>query len=231
VRRVLVLGGSTHLGVAVARELAGRGEAVAGSYRRGRARVEESGAVPFALDAADPASIRRGLAAQCQAWGVPDALVHCLAVGGPCTVGDVTDEEWRRVQDVNVRSAHVAVQELAPRMAERGGGEIVLTAALDGIQPVPAPAHFAASQGALLGMTRALAKELGPRGLRVNLVVLGVLDGGVAAALPERLIRDYKKFSALGRVGTAAEVARAIRWLAVENRYMTGQMLSLTGGM
>jgi 3-oxoacyl-[acyl-carrier protein] reductase len=226
-RRVFVLGGSTHLGGQLAHALAAAGAAVAASYRRGRGRVEETGAHPVALDASDPASIRRALGGLCAEWGVPDAFVHALTVGGACALADTSDEEWRRVQDVNVRSAYVAVQELAPRMRR---GEIVFTASPGGIHPVPAPAHFAASQAALLGMTRALAKELGP-GLRVNLVVLGVLDRGGASGLEPRLVADYKKHSALGRLGTAAEVAHAIRWLALENRYMTGQMLSLTGGI
>jgi 3-oxoacyl-[acyl-carrier protein] reductase len=162
---------------------------------------------------------------------VPHAFVHCLTVGRPRLLAEITDEDFAGILDINVRSAFLAIRELAPRMAEAGGGDLILTAALDGIQPVPAPAHFAASQAALLGMTRALAKELGPSGLRINLVVLGVLDGGVAGALPSRLLLDYKKYSALGRVGTAAEVARAIRWLALENRYMTGQTVTLSGGI
>ncbi len=227
--KIFVLGGSTHLGGAVVRELVASGATVAASHRHGRTRVEELGAHAVALDAADAGSVRRAVGALCAEWGVPDAFIHCLTVGGPRTLAEITEDEWRRVHDVNVRSALLACQELVPRMT--GGGEIVFTAALDGIQPVPAPAHFAASQAGLLGLTRALSKELGPRGLRVNLVVLGVLDGGVAASLPERQLADYKKFSALGRVGTAAEAARAIRWLAIDNRYMTGQTLSLTGGI
>ena len=228
-KRVFVLGGSTHLGGEIVRALVAGGAEVVASYRRGRARVEELGARAIQLDAADATSVRRALAGLATEWGPPDAFVHALSVGGPCALGDVTDDEWRRVQDVNVRSAAIAVQELAPRMT--GGGEVIFTAAIDGIQPVPAPMHFAASQAAIQGMTRALAKELGPRGLRVNLVVVGVLEGGLATALAPKLIADSKTFSALGRTGTAAEVARAVRWLALENRYMTGQTMSLTGGL
>jgi 3-oxoacyl-[acyl-carrier protein] reductase len=226
-----VLGGTTHLGTAVVRELLAAGVETAATYRTREHAAPLAGAHLVAADAADPAGLRRALGGLCAEWGAPDAFVHCLTVGRPRLLAEITDADWAAAHDINVRSAFVAVQELAPRMAERGGGDLILTAALDGIQPVPAPAHFAASQAALLGMTRALAKELGPRGLRVNLVVLGVLDGGLAGALPSRLLADYKKFSALGRVGTAAEVARAVRWLALENRYMTGQTLSLSGGI
>lgn len=229
-KRVLVLGGTTHLGKAVVRELLAAGALTAATYRTREHAADLDGAHLVALDAGDPAGIRRALGNLCLEWGTPDAVIHCLTVGKPRSLAEIGDGDWAAVHDLNVRSAFVAIQELAPRMAERGG-DIVLTGALDGIQPVPAPAHFAASQAALLGLTRALAKELGPRGLRINLVVLGVLDGGLAGALPSRLLADYKKFSALGRVGTAAEVARAVRWLALENRYMTGQTVSLSGGI
>jgi 3-oxoacyl-[acyl-carrier protein] reductase len=131
---------------------------------------------------------------------------------------------------VNVRSAYAALQALAPRLGKRGG-DVVLTATLDGTHPVPAPIHFAASQAALVGMTGALAKELGPQDIRVNLVLLGVLEGGVAKDLDPARLADYKKYSAFQRVGTAAEATRAIVRLALDNRWMTGSVLPVTGGI
>jgi len=228
VKRAFVLGGSTYLGRAVVGALVDAGVAVAATARRP---TDLPGAQMVALDAADGAAVRRTFAALCAEHGAPEVFVHCLTVGRPRALAEITDDEWREAHEVNVRSAFLACQELAPRMAERGGGDLILTAALDGIQPVPAPAHFAASQAALLGLTRALAKELGPAGVRINLVVLGVLEGGVASTLPAPLLESYRRFSALGRAGTADEVARAVRWLALENRYMTGQIVSLTGGL
>jgi NAD(P)-dependent dehydrogenase (short-subunit alcohol dehydrogenase family) len=229
VRRAFVLGGSTHLGGEVVRALVAAGAATAASYRRSPARLQELGCHAVQIDAVDAAGTRRAIAALCETWGAPEVFVHALTVGGPCRLGDISDDAFAALHAVNVHSAFVACQELAGRMGD--GGDIVLTATLDGTHPVPAPVHFAATQGALLGMTRALAKELGPRGVRVNLAVLGVLEGGVAAGLPAALVADYKKYSALGRAGTAAEAARAIRWLALENRYMTGQIFPVTGGI
>jgi 3-oxoacyl-[acyl-carrier protein] reductase len=225
-RLAIVLGASSYLGGAVVRELAAAGCTVAATWRSHRPDLP---ARLVQLDASDPAALRATLSGLCDELGPPHAFVHCLTVGPPRTLAAVDDAELERLWAVNVRSAFIAAQTLAPRMS--GGGDLVFTASLDGIQPVPAPAHFAATQGALLGMVRALAKELGPSGVRVNLAVVGVLEGGVASGLSARLLGDYKKFSALGRVGTADEVARALRHLALENRYMTGQILSLTGGI
>jgi 3-oxoacyl-[acyl-carrier protein] reductase len=124
----------------------------------------------------------------------------------------------------------VACQELAPSMAPRGG-HVVLVGAIDRAQSIPAPVHFAASQGALAAMVMALGKELGPRGIRVNMVALGLLEGGLSREISPALVADYKAFSALRRLGTADEAARAILWLALENTYMSGEVVPVNGGI
>jgi 3-oxoacyl-[acyl-carrier protein] reductase len=83
----------------------------------------------------------------------------------------------------------------------------------------------------LSAMTMALAKELGPSGIRVNMVALGILDSGLSRELNPKLVADYKTFSALRRLGTPAEAAKAILWLALENTYMNGKVLSVNGGI
>jgi NAD(P)-dependent dehydrogenase (short-subunit alcohol dehydrogenase family) len=93
------------------------------------------------------------------------------------------------------------------------------------------PVHFAATQGALSAMTMALGHELGPRGVRINLVALGVLDAGISAQLASHRRRDYEKFSALRRAGTPDEAARVIAWLALENTLIQGKVVSVNGGI
>jgi 3-oxoacyl-[acyl-carrier protein] reductase len=83
----------------------------------------------------------------------------------------------------------------------------------------------------LAALTMALAKELGPRGIRVNMAALGVLDSGLSRDLDIKLLADYQVFSALRRCGTPAEAARAILWLALENSYMNGKVLPVNGGI
>ena len=132
---------------------------------------------------------------------------------------------------MNVASAFIAAQELAPRMAKAGGGDIVLLGALDRTQSLPLPAAFAASQGALAALAMALAKELGPKGVLVNMLAVGPLNEGLSRGLDPKLLEDYKTYSALRRTGTAAEVARAVRWLALENSYMCGKVVPVNGGI
>jgi 3-oxoacyl-[acyl-carrier protein] reductase len=80
-------------------------------------------------------------------------------------------------------------------------------------------------------MTMALAKELGASGVRANMIALGILDQGLSGGMDEALLADYRRFSALRRTGTPAEVARAAVWLALDNRYMTGRVIPVNGGL
>jgi NAD(P)-dependent dehydrogenase (short-subunit alcohol dehydrogenase family) len=231
-RRALVLGGSGHLGSEVLRGLHRAGVPTSFTFHsneaRARALADELGAQPFRSDLRKPDSIHALFDALEAVRLLPSVLVHTAGIARTEKLQAITAEIWDELFAVNVRSALLACQELARRRFEPT--EVVFTAALDGIHPVPGPAHFAAAQAALLGMTRALAKELGPR-TRVNLVVLGVLDGGVSAQLEPKLLADYKKFTALGRTGTAAEAARAVLWLALENTLMSGATLTVSGGL
>lgn len=226
----LVLGGSGHVGAAVVRGLRGQGLPTTFTFHRSRERAAalavETGAVAHSLDLRDAATVERALASLSPP---PDVLVHCAGVGAWRTLGEIDAALFDETLAVNARAAFLACRALVPRMAD--GGDVVLVSALDGIAKVPSPTHFAMSQAALLGLAHSLAKEAGPRGVRTNIVVLGPLDGGLSASLSPDLVAQYRAFSALGRTGTAEEAARAIVRLALENTYMNGAELVLTGGI
>jgi len=234
VRRALVLGGSGYVGREVVRALAAAGARVAFTYLRGDAIADalaaETGASPFRANLAEPASIRALFDSLHADDASPDLLVHAAVLSGGGALADITDALWDDMHAVNVRSVYVAMQSFAAHLAGRPG-DVVLTAALDGIAKVPTSVHFAATQSARLGMTQALAKELGPKDVRVNLVLLGALGGGISEGLDPARLADYKRYSALQRVGTPVEAARAITRLALHNRWMTGSVLPITGGL
>lgn len=234
-KRALVFGGTGYLGSAVLRGLAEADvpaeftfHTSAGKARELEAELKQRG---HALDAREPGAIRQLCAALESEGRTPDVVVHCLGVGQDRALADISEEDWETLHTLNVRSAFRAIQALAGPMAARGGGDLVLTAAFDGSRPMPAPAHFAATQGALCAMVRALSKELGSKGIRVNLVTPGLLEGGISQSVDTRLGEDYRKFSAYGRRGKASEVAHAILWLALHNTYMTGAVLAVNGGL
>src|SRR4029079_2552593 len=115
------------------------------------------------------------------------------------TMDQVDESAWERMQEINVKSTFFAVRRAAVHMRKAGAGNIVLVGSIDGVKPVPAPVHYAASKGALAGMTAAMAKELGNDGIRVNLVAPGILEDVMSRALPEDLRREYLKHCGLKR--------------------------------
>jgi 3-oxoacyl-[acyl-carrier protein] reductase len=238
--RCIVAGASGALGRVVAAVLAGDGARLGLTYFQGEAVAGElcathEGAVARRLDLTDTARIPGVLDELVGALGGVDAFVHCAGIfsttGGAVfdRLASVTEAGFEKIMAVNVRSALFAVQHLAPLMS---GGNVVLVASVDAAKMVPAPVPYAAAGGALAAMTRALAKELGSaRGIRVNLVASGVLDGGLSAALPADLRAQYLKHCGLRRVGRRDEVASLVAWLALHNTYVTGQTISADGGL
>ena len=229
-RQALVLGGSGAVGAEVLRGLGRAGVATTFTYHNGRERAEalaaELGQHAVPLDLRDRGALReliRGLAR------APDVFIHCAALSKPVTLAAATDADWDDALSVSGGAAFAACQELAPRMTQ--GGDIVLLGALDRAQSLPMPVPFAASQGMLSALVMALSKELGPRGIRVNLLSLGVLSSGLSAQLSPKHLQEYQNFSALRRVGTPEEAARAALWLALDNSYMSGKVLSVNGGI
>lgn len=183
------------------------------------------------VDLSDAAATRAALRGLREEGFVPNLFIHCAGVNQGASLGDITDERWSKTMAVNSQSAFIACQELGPAMAQAGEGHVVLVGALDRTQSAPSPVHFAASQGALSALAMAVAKELGPKGVRVNVVVLGLLESGLSREVGQKLVADYKGFSALRRLGRPEEAAKAILWLALENTYMNGKVLPVNGGI
>jgi len=228
----LVLGGTGAVGRHVVRRLAAAGQPVVFTYHRAadaaRALADETGARAVGpLDLSTPGPLREAFA---QLDPAPQLLVHCAAVARPAPLPEVTDADWSQVLAINAQSALVACQELA-RALEGRPGRVVLLGGLDRAQSLPVPLAYAASQGALGALTMALGKELGPRGVLVNMLVTGPLDEGLSRDLDPELLAQYEAFSAMQRRGTAAEVADAAVWLATSNGYMNGKVVAVNGGV
>jgi 3-oxoacyl-[acyl-carrier protein] reductase len=243
--RCLVFGGSGALGRVVCEALAAEGARVAFTYHRSETAAREVGArVPDAvllpLDLASVAAIDAAVDRGSEALGGLDAFVQCAGVAitvpgdrprSHHRMGDVDEAAWDLMMDVNAKSTFFAVRRVAGVMAEGGGGNVVFIGSIDGVKPVPAPVHYAASKGALAGMTAAMAKELGEARIRVNMVAPGVLEAGVSRDVPVHLLDEYVKHCGLKRLGRMGEVASVVAWLALHNTYVTGQTLLVDGAL
>ena len=197
------------------------------------ARVQESeNLLARYLDLSKPAEIRNFFKTLQAEGFTPDIFIHAAVfLGQDNLTDDAVDENWSKVQAVNAASAHLACLCLPALMQARGGGDIIFLGALDRSQTLPLPPHFAASQGALAAMAMAFARRLGPENIRVNMVALGPLTGGLSKDLDDSLLSDYKKYSSLGRLGTPLEAARFTLWLALQNPYINGKVLAVNGGI
>ena len=234
-RRALVFGGTGYVGQATLRALAAREVRATFTYRRKRAQAEalaaELGHQARPVDLRARAEVRALVEELRDGAGPPDLFIHCATIGRPLPLAEVSDQAADEAYAVNVDSAFVACRALLPAWAVRGGGDVVLLTYVDGAHPTPMPAHFALTQAAVAGLARALAKEFGARGVRINAIQVGPLVDGVARDLPVPLLDDFERLSALGRAGHAEDVASAIAFVALENRFMTGQVFPVQGGL
>lgn len=243
--RALVFGGTGRLGSAVVRELAGQGARVAFTWHQDQAGAEAlcravPGSVALQLEAGSVASVEQVVAEAAERLGGLTCFAHCAAVGvtvrcegdaSPHRLPAIDEAGWDRMLAVNAKSAFFALRALLPHLQAAGGGNVVLVGSIDGIKPVPAPVHYAASKGAVAAMVATLAKELGGQGVRVNSVAPGVLEGGISRTLPPELVTEYEKHCGLKRRGRFDEVAPLVCWLLLENTYLSGQSVVLDGAL
>lgn len=232
--RVVMTGGTGRLGSAVLQALVARGATVASTVHTRLDRAEGLPATFRAVDLADADAVGPAVRALAEGLGGVDVFLHAAGVastdpGGALDRLDGFDVAgFDRLFAVNVRSALLAIRALAPALA---GGQVVLLGSVGAIKAMESPIPLTASHGALLGMARALAKDLGPAGTRVNLLALPPLSEGASASLPDALRAEYVKHAALRRIASPEEAAAAIASFVLHNRYVTGQGLALDGGL
>lgn len=233
----LVTGGSRGLGRAVVAALAARGARVAFTWARdaegAAAAASEPGVSAHQVDVRDGpalAALVRGLEAE--HGGPASILVHNAGRGQVVPVALMEESDWDEMLDTHVKGAFLATRAVLRGMVKARYGRIVMVGSLAGVKMMQAPVHYSTAKAALVGYTQSLAKEVGRYGITVNCVAPGVLEDGVSAALPPERRRQYLDHVALGRLGTFAEVAEVIAFVASPaNTYMNGATVVLDGGV
>lgn len=239
---VLITGASRGIGAATARLFAREGWTVGVNYCSSRgaaeALVEEirgfgGTARAFPGDVSDSAQAAALVETVERALGPLDALVCNAGVALPQQLlTDTTDEQWRRVMGVDLDGVFYTARAAVPSMVRRQKGSIVTVSSMWGVTGGSCEVAYSAAKAGVIGLTRALAKELGPSRIRVNCVAPGVIDTEMNGALDEEALGWLEEETPLGRIGTGEDIARSILFLAgEESSFITGQVLQTNGGI
>ncbi len=237
-RRVLVTGSARGLGEAFARALVGAGARVVVSdvlHERGQALAKELGAATryVPMDLSDAASIRQGVDAAAAAMGGLDGLINNAAItnSGGRTMDQLEADMWDRVMGVNVRGTWQATVAATPHLAASGSGRIVNLASDTALWGAPRLMAYIASKGAVIAMTRGMARELGPQGITVNAIAPGLTLVEATAYVPQERHDYYLQGRAVPRAQVPDDVTAAALFLMTRaSGFITGQLLPVNGG-
>jgi NAD(P)-dependent dehydrogenase (short-subunit alcohol dehydrogenase family) len=234
--RVLITGGARGLGRAFAEACIAAGARVAIADvldQEGRAAAKELGADFVPLDLAQPAAIDAGVAAAAHALGGLDALVNNGAItsSGGKTVTELDVETWDRVMTVNVRGTWLATRASVPHLRASGRGRVINIASDTALWGAPRLLAYVASKGAVIAMTRSLARELGADGITVNTIAPGLTLVEATEYVPADRHRLYLEGRAINRAQTPADICGAVVFLLSEAAgFVTGQLFAVNGG-
>ncbi len=239
-KTAIVTGGSRGIGAAAALLLAREGWRVAvGCHRhpdRAQAlcdqlRREGREAVPFCGDVSLVAEMEAQVQAVVERWGQIDLLVNNAGIAQQRLFTEITEAEWDRMFAVNAKGLYACCRAVVPGMIRRHSGNIINVSSMWGQAGASCEVHYSAAKAAVIGFTKALAKELGPSGIRVNCVAPGVIATEMNAALDGETLDALREETPLGTIGTPEEAARAILWLAGDGAsFVTGQVIGVNGG-
>ncbi|MBR2934272.1 MAG: 3-oxoacyl-ACP reductase FabG [Oscillospiraceae bacterium] len=239
---VLITGASRGIGAATARLFAQEGWDVAVNYNQSERAAQELvreltelgvRACAIRADVADPAQAAALVEQAVRELGGLDALVCNAGVAlSQQLLTDTTDEQWRRVFAANVDGMFYTIRAAAPYFVRQKAGRIITLSSVWGMTGGSCEVAYSASKGAVIAMTKALAKELGPSGITANCVAPGVIATDMNAHLDEESLNALRQETPLERIGTPEDVARAILFLAGPGgQFLTGQVLQPNGGI
>jgi 3-oxoacyl-[acyl-carrier protein] reductase len=232
----LVTGGSRGIGAAISRELARGGARVAVNFRSGREAAEEIAeevdGVALGANVGDPAEAQELIDRVEAELGDLDILVNNAGMTRDTLIARMSDEDWDDVIDTNLRGAFNTCRAVSRKMLRRRRGAIVNLSSVVGVHGNPGQANYAASKAGIIGLTKALARELGVRGVRVNAIAPGYITTELTDVLTEEQRGLILSNTPLGRLGSPEDVAAAVRFLCSdEAAFVTGDVLLVDGGL
>lgn len=234
----IVTGGSRGIGAEISRELARKGIQVIANYNKSegcakdiKSKLEKESIDLdiFQADVSKRDDVKKLVGYAQEKYGKIDILVNNAGISEYKLFTDETDEDWNRVLNTNLYSAYAMSQEVIPGMVHNKSGCIINISSIWGLVGGSLEVLYSVSKAGLDGLTKALAKELGPSNIRVNSIAPGMIDTQMNANLSVQDLEHIKEEIPLGNIGKPKDIARCVNWL-IEDEYTTGQIISINGG-
>jgi len=223
---LLISGGSRGIGAACVRLFAEKGWEVAYLYKN-EPRVTGNNITPIRCDVSDPEQV---MALKDQISS-PDCLVSCAGISVRGMIQDITYDDYRSVIDTNFGGLFNLTKLCIPGMVSRKSGSVIAISSMWGQTGASCETLYSASKGAVDSYVKALAKELGPSGIRVNCISPGVIDTDMMAGFSSEIKDELAEDTPLERLGTPEDIAKAVYFLASsDSSFITGQILGVNGG-
>lgn len=231
-----ITGGSRGIGACTVRKFYNEGYKVVFTYLNSAQKAtvleKECSAIAIKADVSSSIEMQKAIDIAIQKYGKIDVLVNNAGISEFSLFTDITDEMWKKMIDTNLSGAFYASRAVLPSMISRKNGCIINVASMWGEVGASCEVHYSVAKAGLIGMTKALAKEVALSNIRVNCVSPGAIDTDMNAHLSKEDIEAIKEETPLGRLGTGEEIADAIFFLASDNAsFITGQILGVNGGM
>lgn len=235
-KTALVTGASRGIGAAIARELAQEGFCVAVNYRHSEEAAKRLAAelhgIAIQADVSDAGQVAAMAETVKRELGDIDLLVNNAGIAQQKLFSDITEADWDRMFGVNIKGMYLTCREFLPGMVRRHSGSIINLSSIWGIAGASCETHYSASKAAVIGFTKALAKEVGPSNIRVNCIAPGVIMTDMNAALGGDTLDALKEETPLGILGKPEDIAHTVAFLASEKaRFLTGQVIGVNGGI
>ena len=234
-KTVFITGGSRGIGACAVEEFSRRGYNVAFTYFNSKENAEnlakKTGACPILCDVSNSSDVNKAIELATSTFGKIDILINNAGISEFSLFTDITDEMWHKMIDTNLSSAFYASRAVLPQMISRKDGVIINISSMWGQVGASCETHYSVSKAGLIGLTKALAKEVGPSGIRVNCICPGTIDTEMNAHLSsndkEALIND----TPLGKIGRCEDVVNSLIFLSEDSSsFITGQILGVNGG-
>ena len=229
-RKIVITGGSRGIGAAAVRRFAENGDTVTFLYEKAheaaQAIARETGAHAICCNVADETAVQAAF----REIGDVDVLINNAGICHYGLISQITPDEWRRLFAVNVDGAFFCTRAALPSMLQKQAGCIINISSMWGQVGASCEVGYSATKGALIAMTKALAQELGPSGIRVNAIAPGVIVTDMCANVDPQSLEELRLQTPLERLGTPEDVAQTLFYLA-DAPFITGQVLGLSGGL